>query len=143
MVALLALTPVAGRLADRIGYKVVLLGSLLGLACTVYPLFHWIDGGSLVAVSVGMGIFAVLMAGPEATLAVAMANLFPPRLRYSGTAVGYNLTLALFGGTAPMFATWLITRTKDLTAPAIYLTIVAIISFAVTLTIESHHASKP
>ncbi len=52
----------------------------------------------------------------EGMLSVAMADLFRPRLRYSGTAIGYNLMFALLGGTAPLVAIWLTTATGDLTA---------------------------
>ena len=81
----------AGRLADRIGYKLVIAVSILGLALTVDPLFRWIDAGSPAAAIAAMGAFAVLLSGPQAAVPVAMAELFPPRLRYSGTAIGYNL----------------------------------------------------
>lgn len=138
MALMLVLMPLAGRLADFIGYKTVLAASSLGIGVTAYPLFHWMDGGSMVAVCVAMSVFAVFMAGVQATLAVAMAELFPARLRYSGTAIGYNLTLAIFGGTAPLFATWLIAKTGDLTSPAWYLTIVAIVSLLFTLSIHPH-----
>ncbi len=142
MAFMLVLMPLAGRLGDRIGYKAVLSVSSLGLALTAYPLFRWIDGASLVAVVVAMGIFALFVAGLQATLAAAMAETFPPRLRYSGTALGYNLTLAIFGGTAPLFNTWLITQTGDLRAPAWYVTIIAAISLAVTLTLRPFSDSK-
>lgn len=141
MALMLVLMPLAGRLGDRIGYKAVLAGGSLGVALTAFVLFRWMDAGTVLAVWVSMGIFAVLMAGLQATLAAAMADLFPPRLRFSGTAIGYNLTLAIFGGTAPLVATWLITRTGDLTAPAWYLTIVALVSLIVTLTLQPHPES--
>lgn len=126
----------AGWLADRVGYKAVIALSILGLALTVYPLFHWIDTGSRTAAIVAMGIFAFLLSGPQAAVPVAMAELFPPQLRYSGTAIGYNLALALFGGTAPLVATWLIARTGNLAAPAWYLTILSAISLLCVLAIR-------
>ncbi len=135
---LLVLMLPAGRLADWIGYKAVIALSILGLALTVYPLFRWIDTGSRGAAIASMCVFAVLLAGPQAAVPVAMAELFPPRLRYSGTAIGYNLALALFGGTAPLVATWLIARTGNLAAPAWYLTIIAIASLLCVLTIKPH-----
>jgi len=138
MAFMLVLMPLAGRLADRVGYKAVIGVSSLGIGLTVYPLFRWIDGSSLVAVWLAMGVFAVFMSGLQATLAVAMAELFPPRLRYSGTAIGYNLTLAIFGGTAPLVATWLIAGFDSLTSPAWYLTIVGVVSTVFTLTIRPH-----
>ena len=136
MALLLVMIPLAGRLGDYIGYKNVLIASTLGIGLTVYPLFCWMDSGSTVAVVIAMSIFALLMSGLQATLSVAMAELFPPRLRFSGTAIGYNLTLAVFGGTAPLLATWLIARTGNLTAPAWYLTIAATVSLVSTISIR-------
>jgi hypothetical protein len=34
----------------------------------------------------------------------------PIELRYSGIALGSNVGFAIFGGTAPLVDTWLITR---------------------------------
>jgi MHS family proline/betaine transporter-like MFS transporter len=67
-----------------------------------------------------------------------MVSLFPARLRYSAIALGYNISLAVFGGTAPLVATWLIHRTGDLAAPAWYLIGIAVITFLVTLTLRPH-----
>jgi MHS family proline/betaine transporter-like MFS transporter len=53
--------------------------------------------------------------------------MVPTRIRYSAMALGYNVTLAIFGGTAPLVATWLIHKTGDLAAPAWYLTACGII----------------
>jgi len=74
---------------------------------------------------------------------VAMVDLFPPRLRYSGMAIGYNLTLAIFGGTAPLVATWLITKTGDLTAPAWYLVAISAATLLFTLSMKPYPESQP
>ena len=73
---------------------------------------------------------------------VAMAELFPARLRYSAMAIGYNITLALFGGTAPLVATWLIKTTGNLAAPAWYLVVIAAVTFIVTLTVQPHPENR-
>ncbi len=136
MALVLLLTPLAGRVGDRLGYRKVLAAGTLGTALAVYPLFRWIDGGSPASVVVSMTVFALLISTVQGTLAVAMAERFPPRLRYSGTAGGYNLMFALFGGTTPLVATWLITKTGDLTAPAWYVTFAALVSLMCTLSIQ-------
>jgi len=56
----------------------------------------------------------------------------PTQLRYTGIALGYNVAFALFGGTAPLVATWLIKTTHELAAPAWYLVGAALVSFLVT-----------
>ena len=138
MVILIATMPVAGLLADRFGYQIVLAAATLVTGVLVYPLFVWIDSGTVIATSVTLTIFALTNGCIQGVMPVAMADMFPARLRFSGMAIGYNLTLALVGGTAPLVATWLITITGRLTAPAWYLVVIAAGTFIVTLTVQPH-----
>ena len=73
------------------------------------------------------------MGGAVGPIPAAMVEMFPTRTRFSAVAMGYNVTLALFGGTAPLICTWLATRTGDLTAPAYYLIAMTLISLAAAL----------
>jgi MHS family proline/betaine transporter-like MFS transporter len=142
MILLIATMPVAGLLADRFGYKAILgIGALL-IGIVVYPLFKYIDSGSTTATAVALTVFALLNALLQGAMPVAMAELFPTRLRYSAMAIGYNITLALFGGTAPLVATWMIKTTGNLAAPAWYMVIIAAVTFMVTLTIRPHDRTQ-
>jgi len=47
--------------------------------------------------------------------------------------IGYNFALGIFGGTAPLVATYLVARTADDFMPAYYVTAVALISFIAAL----------
>jgi MHS family proline/betaine transporter-like MFS transporter len=142
MVVLIATIPIAGWLADRFNYKSVLSIGTLGIGMVAYPLFQWIDTGAAAAATVALTIFAVLNGLLQGAVPVAMTQLFPPRLRYSATAIGYNVTLALFGGTAPLVATWMIKKTGNLTAPAWYLVAAAAITLVVTLTMRPHEEAQ-
>jgi len=142
MVLLIATMPAAGMLADRFGYKVVLGLGALATGVLVYPLFVWIDSGTTFAAATSLAVFALINGGLQGAMPVAMADLFPARLRYSAMAIGYNMTLALFGGTAPLVATWLIKTTGNLAAPAWYLLAIAAITFAVTLTMQPHEENR-
>ena len=106
----------------------VLALATLVTGVAVYPLFAWIDSGGAIATSVALTIFAVTNGFIQGAMPVAMADMFPARLRFSGMAIGYNVTLALVGGTAPLVATWLIKYTGKLTAPAGYLAVIAAVT---------------
>jgi MHS family proline/betaine transporter-like MFS transporter len=59
-------------------------------------------------------------------------------------AAGYNVSAALFGGTAPLVATWLIRETGNLAAPAWYVAASAVISAIVTLMLKGrYHLQGP
>jgi MFS transporter, MHS family, proline/betaine transporter len=131
-----------GSLADRFGYKIVLATGTLVTGIVVYPLFVWIDLGTAIATSVALTVFALTNGCIQGAMPVAMVDMFPPRLRFSGMAIGLNLMLALFGSTAPMVATWLIKTTGRLTAPACYLIVVAAVTFLVTLTVQPHPENR-
>ena len=45
--------------------------------------------------------------------------------------------MAVFGGTAPLIATWLISKTGSLTAPAWYVAMIAVLNAGATLTLKS------
>ncbi|MEM9682888.1 MAG: MFS transporter [Pseudomonadota bacterium] len=128
-----------GALCDRVGIKPVLLASSAATALLVIPLFAWIDGGTLLAFVVAQAIFAILVAGIQSPIPVAMVTMFPVQLRYSAIAGGYNATLAIFGGTGPLVATWLINVTGQLSAPAWYLMIAALISFVAAWRLNLKH----
>jgi MHS family proline/betaine transporter-like MFS transporter len=62
-----------------------------------------------------------------------LAELFPTRLRYSGLSLTFGLGSALFGGTAPALAAFLVRRTGDTLAPAWYATVLMVVALACVL----------
>ena len=52
---------------------------------------------------------------------------------YTATALAYNVTVALFGGTAPYVSTWLIAHAHNPIAPAWYLTVMAFVALSTAL----------
>ena len=69
----------------------------------------------------------------DGTLPSFLAELFPTKVRYSGFAVSFNLSNALFGGTAPFMATLLIAMTQSKIAPGWYLVAASAVSLAAVL----------
>jgi MHS family proline/betaine transporter-like MFS transporter len=81
--------------------------------------------------------FALIFCNIESAMPATLAEMFPTNTRFSGVAIGYNLTLGVIGGTAPMVSTWLVAATGDLAAPAYYLIVLALISFFAALRVRT------
>lgn len=63
-----------------------------------------------------------------------MSEIFSTRVRYTGVTLGYQIGAALAGGTAPLIATWLLSRYDNAWGPiAIYLAVLATISLVAVL----------
>ncbi|MGH3382943.1 MAG: MFS transporter [Nocardioidaceae bacterium] len=97
-----------GWTADRYGRKPQMIVWCVGIALLVVPLSKLIapgaSFGSVVLVfSVGLGLYAMLSSIAPAI----MSEIFPTELRGLGIGAWYNLTVATFGGTAPLVIQWL------------------------------------
>src|SRR6185295_15937809 len=135
LVALILIPPL-GALSDRIGRKPLLIAGAVGFAVFAYPLFLLLNTGSLAAAfAAHAGLAAIESVFVSASLA-AGAELFATRVRSSGYSIGYNMSVALFGGTAPYIATWLVARTGNEIAPAYYVIAAAVVTLLTVLTMR-------
>ena len=128
LACLLPVIPLAGWLSDRFGRRALLMTAGIGILLCSWPLFMAFQQGDDGIILVGLVIFAVLIGMAQGPTPAMMTELFPPEVRLTGIGIGYNVTLALFGGTAPLISTWLISATGTTIAPAFYLMAAAAIS---------------
>ena len=107
-----------------------------------YPAFMLLNSGSLTnAILAHCLLGAVEAVFVSASLAAA-TELFATRVRYSGLSVGYNVSVAVFGGTTPYVVTLLAARTGNDYAAGIYVVIAAVVSLLTVLTMRET-AAKP
>jgi MHS family alpha-ketoglutarate permease-like MFS transporter len=100
-VLFIALQYPMGMLSDRVGRKPQLLVWSAATAVLIVPLSALIGpglGNLLVVFCVGLGLYTAMTSVAPAI----MSELFPTELRGLGIGAWYNLTVALFGGTAPL-----------------------------------------
>jgi MHS family alpha-ketoglutarate permease-like MFS transporter len=93
-----------GALSDRFGRKPQMYVWSAGLAVLVVPLSALVrnDLLSLIVVfCVGLALYALL----ASIVPAVMSELFPTELRATGIGAWYNVTVAVFGGTAPLVIT--------------------------------------
>ncbi|MEO3873600.1 MFS transporter [Nonomuraea sp. B12E4] len=98
------LQPLLGMLSDRVGRKPMLIAFGLGFLILPVPLLNMISGsfGSLLTVQ----LIGMVFLGCFTSISAAVnSELFPTRVRAAGAGFPYSLTVALFGGTAPLIGT--------------------------------------
>ena len=135
LVALVLILPLA-MLSDRIGRRPLLIGGAVAFAVLGYPLFLLLNTGSLAAAIAAHCVLAAIESVYVSTAVSAAVELFATRVRFSGFSIGYNVCVAVFGGTTPYIVTWLTATTGDAIAPAYYLVIAAMVSLGVVLTLR-------
>ncbi|HET7357241.1 MAG TPA: MFS transporter [Nocardioidaceae bacterium] len=112
------LIPVAGALSDRFGRRPLLLTSTIGFVLLSWPVMALMGQGSTAAIYGGWVVLAALLALFSGPGPAALAEMFPTGVRYSALSIGYNISVAAFGGTAPLLAVWLIKVSDVTTSPA-------------------------
>lgn len=140
------LLPVAGHLSDRLGRKPIMLASTILYVLTPLPAFLLFGTSDTLLTLVGMLLIGVAQVASIAVTAVVIAEIFPTALRYSSASISYNVAYAIFGGTAPLVATWLVAASGSNLAPAYYVMVIAGLSTLFVLklpeTAPRHLATK-
>ncbi len=125
----LLVLPASGLASDRLGRRPVLLVTAGMLMLLAYPLMALMARGQTGGILVGQVGLALLVAANGGLMPATMAELAPWRVRCTVLSVAYNLGMAVLGGTTPLVAAWLVSRTGVPLAPAIYLTAAAALTF--------------
>ncbi|MGZ4429908.1 MAG: MFS transporter [Nocardioidaceae bacterium] len=119
-VVMMALIPFSGRISDRFGRKPMWGVSLVGLFVVAIPAYLLMAQG-FVGALVGFAVLGVLYILQLSTISATFPAMFPTQVRYAGFAIAYNVSTAIFGGTAPAVNDKLISVTGNDLMPAYYM----------------------
>lgn len=123
----LTLSPVVGKLADRIGQTRIMIAAAVAGMVLVVPMVQLIiSTGSTWALMLAEFVLGLLMAAYFAPLPSLMTQMFPVQVRTTGMSVAYNIGVTSMGSFAPaILAGWV---QSTLLAPSFYYIIIGAIS---------------
>src|ERR1700729_3326396 len=125
--------PLSAVLAER-GRRRVMIGVSLGIAIFglfLAPLFVAGTTGALLMMAIGLALMGVTY-GPLGTV---ISELFPTKVRYTGSSLAFSFAGILGASLAPYIATWL-AKTYGLQYVGYYLTAAAVLTLLGLLSIR-------
>ncbi len=137
--------PLFGTLADRIGRRKVFVFGIVFLCLSAVPFFLAVQSKSFGALL--LGYVAIMGIGHSSALAAVpalFAEMFPPRVRFTGLSAAYQLSGALLAGPLPIVATLLIASAGgSLWLFAGYLIAIGVVSLIAIMLGVPHHTLLP
>jgi len=128
----------AGSWSDRMvpRSRLMLIAAWLFLL-SAYPCFWLMDAHpSLATAMFAVGFLNLIKAGYSGVLPSVLSELFPVETRAVGISLSFSISVTIFGGFAPLVATWLIARTGDPLSPAYYLMATSLLSIVALMAIQ-------
>jgi MFS family permease len=124
--------PLSGHISDRIGRRKMCLIGAASIGVFGFLYFAIVDTAIPLVVFIAIVLSYIpisMQYGPEAAL---IAESFTPRLRYSGSSLGYQLSSVIAGGPAPLIATALLATYHSGYAISIYIAACAAVGLVLT-----------
>ncbi|MGE0258395.1 MAG: MFS transporter [Alphaproteobacteria bacterium] len=129
--------PLAGHWSDKLPRSLLMVITCALFVLTPYPAFYLMaTWPSLATCIIAVAWLQLLKAGYSGVLPSLMSDQFPVDTRAIGVALGYSISVTVFGGLAALIATWLIARTGDPLSPSYYLMFTAVLSLVALMAIQ-------
>ncbi|MFD9907240.1 MFS transporter [Streptomyces sp. NPDC059063] len=139
-----ALTPVAAHLGDRYGRRPLCLLGCAAIVLWMFPMVGLLATGEPLLMFLGFLVALLAFVTMFGVVAAYLPELYEPRVRCTGAAVGYNLAGVLGGALTPLVATAAARGDGPPWGVAAYLTGVAVLSLGCfALLPETRPAREP
>ncbi|WP_229119929.1 MFS transporter [Enemella evansiae] len=120
MLAYTILLPIMGRIGDRVGRRTMMLAGLAAIMVLALPVFLLVTSGNVALALLGQLLFVLAITIYGGGCYTFFIEVFDTRTRFTSAAFSYNLGYALFGGTAPLIGTALVSASTIPYSPAFY-----------------------
>ncbi|MBB6121179.1 MFS transporter [Nocardiopsis algeriensis] len=101
-------------LGDRFGTVRVVVIGLVGVIVLALPQFLVLESGSVALVFLMLCLMRLAMAAVYGPIARVLAQMYPPRARYTSISIAYQVAGAIFGGLSPLACTALYAATGSI-----------------------------
>ena len=139
LVAYIGFIFISGKVSDRFGRKKMLITACVLFIVLTVPAFMLLNTADFWVVLGVELVMCFVLTINDGTLSSYLTETFPTEVRYTGFALSFNLANAIFGGTAAMIGTWLISATGSTLSPAWYM--VGVSAVALVAMVLSHENS--
>jgi MFS family permease len=121
-----------GSLSDRIGRKAPIVWGYALTLVLLFPCFWAIGwamepslaisgpdvkitpgGTQIIVIMAALLTLSALSGATYGPVAALLAEMFPPKIRYSSVSIPYHIGTGYFGGFLPLIATWIVARTGN------------------------------
>jgi MHS family proline/betaine transporter-like MFS transporter len=128
IVVMMVLTPISARLCDKYDRERIMKWVLIAYILYAVPFIHFLQQGDFNSALFSQIIFACILSFYLAPIPALLVDIFPTRTRYTGMSLACNLSAAIFGGTAPMVITKVVTLQGSNFPISYYIMFAAIVS---------------
>jgi MHS family proline/betaine transporter-like MFS transporter len=141
-IALAIFSIVAGHYSDKTDRTRIMLWTGWLFLLAAYPVFWMmVTWPSLATCVFAVTVLNLIKGGYSGVLPSLLSEQFPVETRAFGVAFSYSISVTVFGGFAPLVATWLIAMTGDNLSPSYYLMATALLSIIALTVIQRRSAA--
>lgn len=128
LLTMIIVLPLSALASDRVGRRPVLITGVVLMMLLIYPIFLGLGSMNFAIAVISQIIFSAILSIYMGPIPTVLVELFPTSVRFTGVALSYNISAALFGGTAPVMGMMLAKYLDDKYAPSYYLIILMVLT---------------